>query len=95
MISYILGVICIVLAFAVYNLLQKVEKLEDVALDQQKYMQQLSDVINESNTLIETVDERGTFKSDDEVGAFFNYLQLIQETLNSYSLPRIDGKKEE
>ena len=93
--SYILGALCLVFIFVSFNLLKKVERLEDIILDQQKYMQQLSDIIQESDTLIKTVDERGTFKSDDEVGAFFNYLQLIQETLNSYSLPRTDGKKEE
>lgn len=93
--SYILGALCLAFIFVSFNLLKKVERLEDIILDQQKYMQQLSDIIEESDTLIKTVDERGTFKSDDEVGAFFNYLQLIQETLNSYSLPRADGKKEE
>jgi len=93
--SYILGALLLTFVFICFNLLRKVEKLEDVILDHQKYMQQISDVINESDTLIKTVDEKGTFQSDDEVGAFFNYLKLIQETLNSYSLPRSDGKKKE
>ena len=95
MISYILGALLLTFIFVCFNLLRKVEKLEDIILDNQKYMQQISDVINESDTLIKTVDERGTFQSDDEVGAFFNYLKLIQGTLNSYSLPRSDGEKKE
>ena len=93
MISYILGSLSLTFIFISFNLLRKVEKLEDVILDQQKYMQQISDLVNESDNLIKTVDERGTFQGDDEVGAFFQYLKSIQETLNTYSLPRSNGKK--
>jgi hypothetical protein len=73
----------------------KVEKYEDVTVDQTAYLQNLSNVIKESNKNLTTLDERGVFQSDDEVGFFFKQIKTIQEELNRYMLPENYGKKEE
>jgi hypothetical protein len=73
----------------------KVEKYEDVTVDQTAYLQNLSNVIKESNKNLTTLDERGVFQSDDEVGFFFKQIKIIQEELNRYMLPENYGKKEE
>lgn len=48
MIIVILSVIVVVLGIAIRNLLIKVEKYEDVTLDQTSYLQGISTVIRES-----------------------------------------------
>jgi len=89
----ILVSLIILLGYSSFNLLKKVERLEDIVKDQQQYMQRVSEVIEESRILIRTVDEKGVFESDDDIGAFFNYLKIIQGTLDSYKLPELNGKK--
>lgn len=84
-----------VLSYIIYNLLRKVEKLEDIILDHQKYIFRVSDVIKQSNELINEVDQKGTFRSDDEVGRFFEYLKEIQSTLDDYKISDLNGKKTE
>jgi uncharacterized membrane protein YgaE (UPF0421/DUF939 family) len=81
--------------YIIFNLLKKVEKLEDIAEDSTKFILKLSDIIKESDELIKAVDEKGTFKSDDEVGEFFEYLKQIQQNLNNFKIPDINGKKTE
>jgi len=85
----------IVLSYIIRNLMVKVEKYEDVTVDQTAYLQNLSNVIKESNKNLTTLDERGVFQSDDEVGFFFKQIKIIQEELNRYMLPENYGKKEE
>lgn len=89
----ILGAIAIALGYSTFNLLRKLEKLEDIVEDQQQYMQRVSEVIEESRILISTVDQKGIFESDDDIGAFFNYLKIIQGTLDSYKIPELNGKE--
>jgi hypothetical protein len=81
--------------YIIFNLLKKVEKLEDIAEDSTKFILKLSYIIKESDELIKAVDEKGTFKSDDEVGEFFEYLKQIQQNLNNFKIPDINGKKTE
>lgn len=82
-------------AYIINNLLRKVEKLEDIITDHQKYILEVSEVIEKSNELINEVDQKGTFKSDDEVGTFFDYLKEIQGILNNYKISDLNGKKTE
>jgi cell division protein FtsB len=90
----ILVAILIFLAYILRNLLIKVEKYEDVVQDQVKYLQNVSDTIRESEKHLKTLDERGVFQSDDEVGEFFNQMQKVQDELNRYMLPENYGKEE-
>ena len=94
-ISGILVAIILFLAYIVRNLMIKVEKYEDVTIDQTKYLQSISNIINESNKKLNKLDERGVFQSDDEVGFFFKEIKTIQKDLNRYMLPENYGKKEE
>ena len=88
----ILGLLLIVSMFAIYNLLVKVEKYEDVVKDQVTYLNNISASIAEAKMHLEKIDESGTFQSDDEVGYFFKQLQNVQEELNRYMLPTNYGK---
>jgi type II secretory pathway pseudopilin PulG len=90
----ILSILIIILGVALRNLLVKVEKYEDVTVNQTSYLQNISNLITDSQKHLKSLDERGVFKSDDEVGYFFEQLKKVQEELNRYMLPENYGKKE-
>ena len=85
-------VISILLSYVVYNLNRKVVKQEKILEYQVGYLRNVSYLINESKVYIEQLDEKGTFRSDDEVGVFFNFMKEIQETINAYRLPKDYGE---
>lgn len=87
-------ILLIVLSIIVRNLLIKVERYEDVVLDQSAYIQGVSEAIAKSRERLKEIDERGTFESDDEVGWFFTNLKELQELLNAFDIQGIYGKKE-
>ena len=91
----ILSLIIIVLGIAIRNLLLKVEKYEDVTLDQTSYLQGISTVIRESKKHLQNLDENGVFQADDEVGYFFEQMKLVQKELDRYMLPENYGEKKE
>jgi hypothetical protein len=88
----ILGVIILVLIYVVYNLNRKVIKQEDVLEYQVDYLRKVSYLISESKIYVEQLDESGAFRSDDEVGVFFNFMKEIQDTINDFRLPEEYGK---
>jgi uncharacterized membrane protein YgaE (UPF0421/DUF939 family) len=96
--SIIIGILVAILITFLYilrNLLVKLEKYEDVVQDQTKYLQNISNIIVESKSHLENLDEKGVFQSDDEVGEFFKQMKYVQDELNRYMLPENYGKKEE
>ena len=95
--NIIITVLVDILVTSVYiinNLLTKVEKYEDVTVDQTSYLQRISDLIRDSKMHLRKLDEKGVFASDDEVGYFFNKLKEIQSELDNYMLPENYGKEE-
>lgn len=82
----ILAILVLVLGFSTWNLLRKLEKLEDTVQDQQRYVENISNVIEDSNKRLREVDDKGHFSADDEVGFFFENLKQIQSILDGYRL---------
>lgn len=86
----ILGIISIVLwiativGFIIYNLNQKVVKLEQIASKQQMIIDSVAAIVEESNKMLNQVELTEAFKSDDQIGFFFKNLINIQESLNHY-----------
>lgn len=80
----ILLVLVVILLFATYNLLRKVEKQEDIIRDQDEYIRVIVEAIEYSNIRLKEVDEKGAFQGDDEIGWFFQNLKELQEALNQY-----------
>jgi len=77
----ILSVLVIVLGFTTWNLLRKVENQEDTIVKYQKLFIEINKLIKISNSKINDLDSREVFKSDDEIGWFFNYLKEIQNEI--------------
>jgi hypothetical protein len=93
--AIILGVVVLGLGYVVFNLNRKVIKQESIIEFQVGYLRNVAYLINESKIYVEQLDEKGTFRSDDEVGVFFNFMKEIQETINDYRLPEDYGKTTE
>lgn len=81
-----LSVLVVVLGYTTINLLRKNEKAEDIIFSYREYITQITDVIDQSNRKLDEIDQKGTFKSDDEIGWFFEKVKLIQEILDQYRL---------
>ena len=92
-ISILVGILLLFI-YILRNLLIKVEKYEDVTVDQTAYLQRISDIIRDSQMHLRKLDEKGVFQSDDEVGYFFDKLKEIQKELDTYMLPENYGKEE-
>jgi len=93
-ISGILVGITIILSYIIINLLRKVEKYEDITVEQANYMTNISNLIKDSQKHLKNLDERGVFQSDDEVGYFFDNLKKVQENLDQYQLSDNYAQKE-
>jgi hypothetical protein len=76
----------IVLAYSTWNLLRKNEKQEDVLAQYLNYMDRLSKQVEYMDKKLEKIDSKGTFKSDDEIGWFFDQIKVMQTQLNNFKL---------
>lgn len=74
-----------ILGYVIYNLYSKNVKLEQMVINQDQTLRSLSEIISESDRALKEVDRIGAFKSDDEIGFFFNTVKAIQDTLNEFS----------
>lgn len=82
----ILTVLVLVLSYTSYNLLRKNEKCEDMIKSYENYIANLSSTIEFSDKKLKEIDARETFKSDDEIGWFFNQVQYLQDELNKFKI---------
>ena len=89
----ILSVLVVILGFTTFNLLKKVERYEDELTKRQNAIISYQDYINDlGNTIefmtkrIDEIDAKGTFKSDDEVGFFFDRLKMLNEMIRPYNI---------
>jgi len=80
----ILALVVVILGYTTINLLFKNEKAEDIIISQQKYISSISEIINNSEKRLREIDEKEVFKSDDEIGWFFNEVKKIQNILSQY-----------
>ena len=72
--------------YVIWNMLRKNEKLEDMNIAQDEYIQQISTIMSESNKKIKEIDSKQIFQSDDEIGWFFQGIKEIQEYINDYNI---------
>ena len=80
----VLSLIGLILGFATINLLYKLEKLEDVIIDYDNYITELTKQIEYSSERLKKIDEKGMFEGDDEIGWFFKHIQEIQNKLERF-----------
>jgi len=82
--SIVLGILVVILGYTTFNLLRKNEKAEDIIISQKTFIDKIDEHISFSNDRLKEIDQRGTFKSDDEIGWFFNEIKIIQNDLSQF-----------
>lgn len=88
----LLGIVTV--STILHKQLIKLAKYEQIVEEQVEYLKGVSKKIRESREYLNDLDEREVFRSDDEIGYFFDQLLKIQEDLDRYVLPLDYGKKE-
>ena len=92
----ILGLMVVILGYTTFNLLRKLEKQEDAINNQAiilasylSYLNKISDIIEFSDKKLKEIDHKESFKSDDEVGFFFEEIKQIQSALNQFKVKNL------
>ena len=80
----ILGLVVVILGYTTFNLLGKNEKAEDILISQQEFINKIDEHITFSEKSLNQIDQKGMFKSDDEIGWFFNEVKKIQNDLSQF-----------
>lgn len=91
----LLSLLICILIYTNYNLLLKNEKSEDIIFQYENYINNVSNIIDFSDKKLKEIDSKETFKSDDEIGWFFNQIQYLQTEMNNFKIikDKEDGKK--
>jgi len=85
----VLGALVVVLGFTTFNLLRKNEKQEDILSGYITYLDQLSRIIEISDEKLKKIDERGIFKSDDEIGFMYEQIKELQRILSQFRMEKL------
>jgi predicted RNA-binding protein with EMAP domain len=80
----VLGLLVVTLGYTTFNLLRKNERAEDILISQQELIDKIKEHIDFSEKKLEQIDEKGVFKSDDEIGWFFNEIKVLQRKLSQF-----------
>ena len=80
----ILGFLVVTFVYTTFNLLRKNEKAEDIIVSQDEFIKSISSQIEKSQERLDKIDEKGSFKSDDEIGWFFNEIKNIQNDISQF-----------
>ena len=80
----------VILGYTTFNLLRKNEKQEDILTGYMSYLNKISQTIEAADKKIQEIDVKGSFKSDDEVGFFFQQIQSIQTILNTFIIKNVE-----
>ena len=84
--SIILAVVLTASFFIIRNLILKNEKLEDIQTEYENFILKQSEAIQACDKRLKEIDDKGIFRSDDEIGWFFKEIQNIQEALNEFTI---------
>ena len=71
------------LSYVCYNLFRKNEMYEDTIEEYDKWFSEFDNSVKDSEARLKEIDNKGTFKSDDEVGFFFDYLKELNKGLSN------------
>ena len=86
----LLTLLCGVLGYVTRNLLRKNEIAEDIILGYLGYLERFSQVIELTDEKLKKIDHKGSFKSDDEIGFFFNQVMELQKILNEFNIKNLE-----
>ena len=82
----ILSLLVVTLGYTTFNLLRKNEKAEDILVSQQEFIDKIEEQITFTENKLNKIDQKGLFKSDDEIGWFFNEIKVLQKKLSQFKI---------
>ncbi len=82
----VLGILVVILGYTTINLLRKNEKMLDIIINQNGYIGEFSKQLDTADKRLKKIDLKGTFKSDDEIGWFFDQIKVIQTSLSRFKI---------
>lgn len=82
----ILSVLVVIFGYTTINLLRKNEKAEDLIIRYENHIKNLDESIQFITKRVDEIDQKGSFKSDDEIGFFFQRLKMLNELLKNFKL---------
>ena len=80
----ILGILVVIFGYTTFNLLRKNENAEDIIFSLDEVITKIEENIINSEKRLKEIDAKGSFKSDDEIGWFFDEVKKIQNGLNQF-----------
>lgn len=90
-ISIVLGLLVVILGFTTFNLLRKQEKLEDIIINQNTYVEDFDKQIGYASKRLKEIDQKGIFEGDDEIGWFFTQIKVIQDSISKFKTDNNNG----
>ena len=85
-ITIILGILVVIFGYTTFNLLKKAEKLEDIISKYSDFVKEFGEQINVADKRLKEIDDKGMFKSDDEIGWFFEQIKVIQKSISRFKI---------
>jgi hypothetical protein len=85
-ITIILGILVVIFGYTTFNLLRKEEKLEDIISKYSDFIKEFGEQINIADKRLKEIDDKGMFKSDDEIGWFFEQIKVIQKSISRFKI---------
>jgi hypothetical protein len=85
-ITIILGILVVIFGYTTFNLLKKAERLEDIISKYSDFVKEFGEQINVTDKRLKEIDDKGMFKSDDEIGWFFEQIKVIQKSISRFKI---------
>tara|TARA_B100001778_G_C18314636_1_gene505873 strand:- start:101 stop:376 length:276 start_codon:yes stop_codon:yes gene_type:complete len=82
----ILSLIVVILGYTTFNLLRKNERAEDIIVQYNDYITEFNKQISFTSDRLKKIDDRGIFKSDDEIGWFFEQIKNLQKGIDRFKI---------
>ena len=80
----LLSLLVVTFGYTTFNLLRKNERADDIIVSQQEFINKVDEQVTFSEKRLDQIDVKGTFKSDDEIGWFFNEIKVLQTGLSQF-----------
>ena len=74
----ILSVLVVIFGYTTFNLLRKNEKAEDLIIKYENHIKNLDDSVQFITKRVDEIDQKGSFKSDDEIGFFLSKVKNVE-----------------
>ena len=85
-ITITLGIVATFLGVVTFYALRRINAYENIILN-------ISNIIESIKIQLKTIDDKGTFESDDEVGFFFEEIKQLGENLGELFETEVDDEK--